>query len=69
MDLILAVEHANRIIDMLENNVTKDIPPQWMWLFPDEMSEWFERVHKENSPDVDSGGPGVENEYAQALRG
>ena len=43
-DLNSAIEHANAIISWQRNLEQKEVPPKWMWAFPDELTVWFEEV-------------------------
>lgn len=43
-DLEFAVEHASTIIGWQHNLSKDEMPPRWMWPFPDELEIWFEEV-------------------------
>ncbi len=43
-ELMVALQHADHILSWYENISTEEIPPTWMWPFPDELDEWFEEV-------------------------
>jgi len=53
-DLAFAIEHANTVISWQRNLSKKEMPPRWMWPFPDELEIWFEEV--EMIRDKESGG-------------
>lgn len=44
VDLLRAIEHANKILDWHENLMEDDIPPEWKWPFDEELKEWFEEI-------------------------
>lgn len=43
-DLSMAIEHANTIVGWQRNLSKEEMPPRWMWPFPDELSDWFDEV-------------------------
>jgi hypothetical protein len=62
-DLAEAVNQAQRILDWYESSLEEDIPPQHLWPFSAEVSDWFAgvRIRKRreredmNDPDLASG--------------
>lgn len=44
VDLLRAIYHGYKILDWFENLTEKEVPPEWMWSFDDELTEWFEEV-------------------------
>lgn len=74
MDLLHAVEHANRVCDWMENLDGDEMPPAWMWPFEEELADWFEAVKQArdekygNSSDGTNAGssvPMMANEMAE----
>lgn len=55
-ELFLAIQHASTVINWQENMVRKEMPPSWMWPFPDELEIWFEDIEtaRENPNAVDN---------------
>lgn len=67
-DFLMAVRHAQRILAWFENRREKDIPPEWMWPFPDEIDRWFDDVDRKDKPERESPDSGWEdNELAAEL--
>jgi len=73
-DLFLTVRHAYQVLDWHENLREKEIPPEWMWTFDEEINDWFEEVKAErerefSSPTEGEGDEGMlQNEYAKGRR-
>lgn len=72
-DLILAIEHAHRVLSWRENLSGDDMPPSWMWHIESELDSWFQAVderRKDGRPggDDDEGSVGVQNEFAKGMR-
>lgn len=42
-----AISHAEMILGWYENLPKHEVPPEWMWPFPDELESWFERIEEE----------------------
>lgn len=42
VDLSRAIAHAERILQWQDNLVAKEMPPRWMWIFEESLSNWFE---------------------------
>jgi hypothetical protein len=56
------------VLDWYENLVPEEVPPQWMWIFPEELDVWFDNVERErkNRYGGKSGDDGMmQNEYAK----
>lgn len=43
-EIIAAIQHANTILTWHENLPEEEMPPEWMWPFPDELEEHFAEV-------------------------
>lgn len=43
-DLLVALEHAFRILSWQESLGGKEMPPQWMWAHASELNIWFDEV-------------------------
>lgn len=43
-DLMTAVNHCRTVHGWEDNLSGEEMPPRWMWPFPEELSEWFEEV-------------------------
>jgi hypothetical protein len=43
-DLMTAFQHASTILGWFENIPLEEQPPDWMWPFTDEVSQWFDEV-------------------------
>lgn len=75
LDLLRAIQHANKILDWYENLTSKDMPPDWMWSFDKRLNEWFDRVKEEHENPSKSAAddrtvvPLMENEEAKGRRG
>jgi hypothetical protein len=58
-DLLTAFQHASTILNWFENVPQEEQPPDWMWPFPDEVSQWFDEVklarEQKYSNDADGG--------------
>lgn len=70
-EYVRAIEHAYTILSWHENYMSKEIPPPWMWPFPDELEIWFEevRLSQDNpSDDTDEESSSVGNEYADRFK-
>ena len=70
-----AIEHAHRIISLLENLREEEMPPDWMWPFDERMESWLARVKADRTSGAQSGSsspdeevPMMENEYAQRFK-
>ena len=57
-DLVTAIQHAHTILGWFENLSEEEIPPGWMWPFPDELEEWFDEVKELRRQKNDRGGNG-----------
>jgi hypothetical protein len=74
-ELVMAIEHAHRILDWHDNMVSEEIPPQWMWPFEDELKIWFQQVEEKrderngNHGDKDTTVPMMSNDMAKGRRG
>jgi hypothetical protein len=64
-DLAVAISHASMVLSWYENLMKHEIPPQWMWIFADELEEWFEEVEAErrSSSNIGDNTHLVDNEY------
>ena len=51
-DLAEAIGHAQRVLNWYANLPEKDIPPMWMWLFPEAQSEWFAELDFRRNRDI-----------------
>lgn len=73
-DLSLAIDHAIRVCSWQENLIGKEMPPQWMWPFEDELELWFERVDAQRKEkygggsDDDETSPMMSNEFSERFR-
>lgn len=73
-DLMLAIEHAHRIISWRENLMEDEMPPAWMWHLEKELDSWFKEVeekrkNRSNSSSDDSGSSGgIQNELTKGMR-
>lgn len=73
-DLVVAVQHAYRILSWQENLTDEEIPPEWMWPLEWELERWFDEVkfkREERYGRTDRGdtvAPMMANEYAQGRR-
>lgn len=52
----MAVQHADLICSWQEALPRDEMPPRWMWPFPDELAVWFERVEREREKKYKTGG-------------
>lgn len=43
-DLLMAIDHASRILDWQENLPEDEMPPHWMWPYEELLNEWFDEV-------------------------
>ena len=41
---MLAIEHAQRVINWQSNLPPDEMPPRWLWIVEDELEIWFEEV-------------------------
>jgi hypothetical protein len=73
-DLMLAIEHAHRILTWRENLPDEEMPPTWMWHIESELDSWFKNVevqrkNKSGGDDQDTGSSGgIQNEYTKGMR-
>jgi hypothetical protein len=69
-DLAFAIEHANTVLTWQHNLAKNEMPPRWMWPFPDELTIWFEEVeaNREKSYSSDGGGNGEHMEINQLAK-
>ena len=75
-DLMLAIEHAHRVLSWRENLPNDEMPPAWMWHIESELDSWFKKVEEKRkdrgnsgSDDDDSGSSGgIQNEYTKGMR-
>lgn len=58
-DLITAIEQAVRILSWQENLLSKDMPPQWMWVLDWEIDNWFKKIDEERDNNRSGGGNGT----------
>lgn len=76
-DLMLAIEHAQRIISWQENMVEDEMPERWKWHLDHEIKDHFERVAAardekygtKSGSDETPDEPMMVNEYAARMRG
>lgn len=47
-EFLMAVAHADHILELQANLDRADMPPPWMWPFVKEMNAWIERVQREH---------------------
>lgn len=72
-DFSLALAHAHMVNTWYSNCSTEEMPPQWMWPFESEISQWFDEVKL--ARESGSGGEDADNqnmvvnEYAKDIRG
>jgi hypothetical protein len=63
-----------RVLDWQENLEEEYMPPRWMWIFEDELQQWFEEVDRDRrrkynlNSSEDSSEPMVGNELAERFR-
>lgn len=74
-DLMLAIEHAHRILTWRENLPNEEMPPAWMWHLERELDLWFKQVEKNREDNRPGGGGGdegssggVQNELTKGMR-
>lgn len=67
-DLAFAVEHANTVLTWQHNLGKKEMPPRWMWPFPDELTIWFEEVEANRESGNRSDGDGEHMEVNQLAK-
>lgn len=72
-DLLIAIQHAYRILNWQENLMPDEMPPSWMWPLEWELEEWFEDVERRRKEKygTDGGTDDVrmdKNEYAARFR-
>lgn len=76
-DLVAAYHHATYILKTSEALMEEEMPPDWMWAFPEELETHFERIKRERDKRFGGGGNSkddplpdgwVQNEYAKDLR-
>ena len=73
IDLLRAVQHAERIISWQENLIEEEMPPVWMWPFEDRLSVWFEQVKAKRESGVSNSDSSddssmLTNEFAERFR-
>lgn len=61
------MQQANTILSWMENLLTDDRPPRWMWHLDEELADWFEMVKANHghSDDDEPEGSMWENELAK----
>lgn len=67
----MAVSHADTILHWRENLLADEMPPEWMWPFPDELNKWFEQVELDREARAKGEDPGEHlerNELAKHWR-
>ncbi len=57
-DIMMAFQHAIIVISWQDNLPKKELPPRWMWPFPQELNTWFEEVEMIRDKDRASGEEG-----------
>lgn len=75
-DLAMAIEHALRVCSWQENLIGKEMPPDWMLPFDDELQIWFERVDRDRKEKYGGGeddddreeAPMMDNEYSARFK-
>ena len=69
-DLSRAISQGVRILGWQENLLDEEMPPEWMWVFEDELEIWFEEVGRNRKIDFSSEGSDdyVDNEFAERFR-
>lgn len=74
-DLMLAIEHAHRVLTWRENLPDDEMPPSWMWHLESELDSWFANVEEkrknknDGGDDEDTGSSGgIQNEYTKGMR-
>jgi len=75
-DLMIAIEHAHRILDWQENLTKDEIPPQWMWHLDKELESHWEMVEEKRkdksggsgSSSDDEGSSGLQNDLTRGMR-
>lgn len=50
----MAIQHAQRVCDWMENLSSEERPPAWMWPFEEELEIWFDEVDKERKERYES---------------
>lgn len=73
--MVAAISHAHKVLDWYENLPKKEIPPEWMWPFDEELDVFFEEVEEArktasspSAPDDEDGGPMMSNELSKGMR-
>lgn len=64
------------VLTWYENRPSKEVPPQWMWPFDEELEAWFKRVDEEkkagnkssSGSDGSESAPMVQNELTKGMR-
>lgn len=75
-DLVMAVAHAEYILNTSSNLMEGEHPPHWKWAFADELDVHFERVKRKREEkfsskkqeDEEPANGWAQNEYARNLR-
>lgn len=54
----MALSHADQVVSWQQNeNITsEEMPPQWMWPFPEELDVWFQQVIEARASASNGGG-------------
>lgn len=55
-ELVQAIQHAYTILNWYENVPSDEMPPAWMWPFPDETGQWFDEVKEARRREREGGG-------------
>lgn len=71
----MAIGHAQKVQYWFKNLSMDEIPPRYIWMFDELLTEWFERVREKRNagrtgqPAADTEGSGWEtNDLAKGLR-
>lgn len=55
-EFMMAVQHAESVLGWYENLPNDEVPPVWMWPFPDELEEWFDEIKLAREQKYSGGG-------------
>lgn len=72
----MAIQHAMTVLQWRENLVSEEMPPEWMWIFDNELEIHFQEVDRarkakygiSDDEDYEYEEPSVGNELVKGLK-
>jgi len=64
-EFLMAVAHADHVLELQANLDRAEMPPSWMWPHVKEMNAWIDRIQREHRDRAKSPGSAEDEDMAE----